>query len=208
MLQRLGHYASALNRIFNWLKWEEGAQFDFSYADDTLKIFSASSSGDSAWIWQKIKWIQFKMEEFVSPCNWGSGVQTPGWVRATVNPVKDDSIIPLVLCCDHLSFTSNVRSLAQRLFLMGGRWKMSLWSLKWACIEIYCCSERRKPLTGISAKSLQGQDQPTVMVDLPAYFPYFSNRGFTIFFWATICTGQDKREPAAPPSKEQSAGSR
>lgn len=43
------------------------------------------------------------MEEFVSPCNWESGVQKPGWVRATVNPVKADSIIPLVLCCRHLS---------------------------------------------------------------------------------------------------------
>lgn len=25
------------------------------------------------------------------------------------------------------------------------------------------------------------------MLDFPAYFPYFSSSGFTIFFWATIC---------------------
>lgn len=25
------------------------------------------------------------------------------------------------------------------------------------------------------------------MVDFPAYFPYLSNKGFIIFFWATIC---------------------
>lgn len=114
------------------------------------------------------------MEEFVSPCYWGSGVQTPGWV---INAVKDDSIIPLVLCCHHLSLEMEDVPVEP----------------KWACIEIYCCSERRKPQTGISTKSLQEQDKPTVTVDLPAYFPYFSNRGFTIFFWATICIGQDKR---------------
>lgn len=54
-----------------------------------------------------------------------------------------------------------------------------------------------KPLTGITTETLhcrlQEQDKPTVMVDLPAYFPYFSTKGFTIFFCATICMDQDKR---------------
>lgn len=39
--------------------------------------------------------------------------------------------------------------------------------------------------------------RPTVMVDFPAYFPYFSNKGFTIFFWATICKEQDKHKTLA-----------
>lgn len=34
---------------------------------------------------------------------------------------------------------------------------------------------------------VEGNRRPTVMVDFPAYFPYLSNKGFIIFFWATIC---------------------
>lgn len=43
------------------------------------------------------------------------------------------------------------------------------------------------------------------MVDLPAYFPYLSNRGFTIFFWATIYKEQDKQNvwPWALSGKQQ-----
>ena len=32
------------------------------------------------------------------------------------------------------------------------------------------------------------------MVDFPAYFAYFRNKGFTIFFWATICGTQENYE--------------
>lgn len=72
------------------------------------------------------------MDEFVSPCYRGYGFRNQ--VGSELNPVKDDSIVLFVLCCDHLSFTSSVRFLTQRPLLMGGRWKMSLWSLKWADI--------------------------------------------------------------------------
>ena len=32
------------------------------------------------------------------------------------------------------------------------------------------------------------------MVDFPAYFPYFKNKGFTIFLWATICGMEETDE--------------
>lgn len=39
-LERPGHYWSALNCIFDRMKWEEGAQCDFGYPDE---IFAAGS---------------------------------------------------------------------------------------------------------------------------------------------------------------------